>query len=44
MAFTNNHSVDAGREGLLDTINLLKGQGIGVVGAGANLAAQSGPR
>ena len=43
MAFTNNHSVDAGREGLLDTINLLKGQGIGVIGAGANLAEAREP-
>lgn len=43
MAFTNNHSVDAGREGLLDTIYLLKGQGIDVVGAGANLAEACEP-
>ncbi|MER8562661.1 CapA family protein [Mesorhizobium sp. M0578] len=38
MAVANNHIVDAGHEGLIDTLNLLHSQGIKTVGAGANLA------
>lgn len=38
MAVANNHIIDAGHEGLADTLNLLHSQGIKTVGAGANLA------
>lgn len=38
MAVANNHIVDAGHEGLIDTLNLLRSQGIKTIGAGSNLA------
>lgn len=38
MALANNHIVDAGHEGLIDTLNLLHSQGIKTVGAGASLS------
>ncbi|RWG77566.1 MAG: CapA family protein [Mesorhizobium sp.] len=37
MALANNHIVDAGHEGLADTLNLLRSQGIKTVGAGSSL-------
>jgi len=39
MSVANNHIVDGGHEGLLDTLKLLHSQGIKTVGAGANLSA-----
>ena len=36
LACANNHSVDAGHEGLLDTLDMLQSQGIATVGAGRN--------
>ena len=38
LSLANNHTVDAGWEGLRDTIQLLRGQGIAVTGAGENVA------
>ena len=38
MAVANNHILDAGHEGLIDTLDLLHSQGIKTVGAGASLA------
>src|SRR5204863_3692785 len=38
MAIANNHILDAGHGGLIDTLNLLRSQGIKTVGAGTNLA------
>ena len=38
MACANNHTVDAGHRGLMDTLSLLQRQGIKTVGAGANAA------
>jgi poly-gamma-glutamate capsule biosynthesis protein CapA/YwtB (metallophosphatase superfamily) len=38
MATANNHILDAGHEGLIDTLNLLHSQGIKTVGAGASLS------
>jgi poly-gamma-glutamate capsule biosynthesis protein CapA/YwtB (metallophosphatase superfamily) len=38
MAVANNHIVDAGHEGLIDTLNLLHSQGIKTVGAGRSLS------
>jgi len=38
MATANNHILDAGHGGLIDTLNLLRSQGIKTVGAGTNLA------
>lgn len=43
MAAANNHSVDAGHEGLDDTLNLLHSLGIRTVGAGANLSEAAAP-
>ncbi|MDA9391530.1 hypothetical protein WN73_12910 [Bradyrhizobium sp. CCBAU 45394] len=37
LSVANNHIVDAGHEGLKDTLNLLHSQGIKTVGAGSNL-------
>ncbi|MHB0773012.1 CapA family protein [Bradyrhizobium sp. 1.29L] len=38
MSVANNHIVDAGHEGLIDTLDLLRSQGIKTVGAGASLS------
>ncbi|QQO13881.1 CapA family protein [Bradyrhizobium diazoefficiens] len=38
MSVANNHIVDGGHEGLIETLNLLHSQGIKTVGAGANLS------
>ena len=38
MACANNHSVDAGHRGLMDTVELLQRQGIKTVGAGTSAA------
>jgi poly-gamma-glutamate capsule biosynthesis protein CapA/YwtB (metallophosphatase superfamily) len=38
MATANNHILDAGHEGLIDTLNLLRSQGIKTLGAGTSLA------
>lgn len=43
MTLANNHSVDGGYVGLLDTIELLRSQGIAVTGAGPDLAAALAP-
>lgn len=43
MSAANNHSVDGGHEGLLDTLELLQGQGIKTIGAGANLQEALAP-
>lgn len=43
MSAANNHSVDGGHEGLLDTLKLLQGQGIKTVGAGTNLKEALAP-
>jgi poly-gamma-glutamate synthesis protein (capsule biosynthesis protein) len=43
MAAANNHIVDAGHEGLLDTLDLLHRQGIAVCGAGRDRAAATRP-
>ncbi|MGY3146456.1 poly-gamma-glutamate capsule biosynthesis protein CapA/YwtB (metallophosphatase superfamily) [Bradyrhizobium sp. USDA 3397] len=37
MSVANNHSVDGGHAGLLDTLKLLQNQGIETIGAGASL-------
>ncbi|WP_162244430.1 CapA family protein [Burkholderia sp. Leaf177] len=38
MALANNHILDAGYEGLADTMKLLRSQGISTVGAGSSLS------
>lgn len=38
MALANNHTLDAGHEGLADTRALLESQGVRTIGAGADLA------
>ncbi|PDT64090.1 capsule biosynthesis protein CapA [Bradyrhizobium ottawaense] len=43
MAVANNHIVDGGHAGLIDTLSLLKSQGIKMVGAGANLSEAIAP-
>jgi poly-gamma-glutamate capsule biosynthesis protein CapA/YwtB (metallophosphatase superfamily) len=43
MACANNHILDAGYEGLADTLSLLRRQGIETVGAGADAAAAHAP-
>jgi poly-gamma-glutamate capsule biosynthesis protein CapA/YwtB (metallophosphatase superfamily) len=43
MACANNHSLDAGHEGLADTLSLLQRQGIATVGAGPDAAAAHAP-
>ena len=43
VALANNHSMDYGAEGLLDTLRQLSQAGIGHVGAGENLAAARRP-
>lgn len=43
MSVANNHIVDAGHEGMHQTVDLLRGQGIATSGAGENLAAASEP-
>lgn len=43
MAMANNHIIDAGHEGLIDTLNLLHSQGIKTVGAGVNLSEATAP-
>lgn len=37
LGLANNHMIDCGREGLLDTLAALRGEGISPVGAGATL-------
>ena len=37
MACANNHILDAGHQGLLDTLELLRNQGIKTVGAGPDM-------
>ncbi|MBB4264222.1 CapA family protein [Bradyrhizobium sp. CIR3A] len=43
MAVANNHCVDGGHVGLLDTLRQLRGQGIQTIGAGANLPEALAP-
>jgi poly-gamma-glutamate synthesis protein (capsule biosynthesis protein) len=43
MSLANNHIVDAGHEGILDTAHALQKQGIATVGAGRNLADATRP-
>jgi hypothetical protein len=43
MGMANNHSVDAGHEGMADTLAALRDQGILVVGAGANVVEARSP-
>jgi poly-gamma-glutamate synthesis protein (capsule biosynthesis protein) len=43
MACANNHIVDAGHEGLRDTLDLLRSQSVSTVGAGANIAEALSP-
>lgn len=43
VTLANNHSMDYGAEGLLDTLQQLEAVGIGHVGAGENLAAARKP-
>ena len=43
VTLANNHSMDFGKEGLLDTLQQLKKAGIGHVGAGKHLAAARRP-
>ncbi|WP_156393284.1 CapA family protein [Burkholderia sp. Leaf177] len=43
MGLANNHILDAGYEGLADTLELLHSQGIKTVGVGANLAEARTP-
>lgn len=43
MSVANNHIVDAGHEGMQQTVDLLRDQGIATSGAGENLAAASEP-
>ncbi len=43
MSVANNHIVDAGHEGMHQTVRLLREQGIATSGAGENLAAASEP-
>jgi len=43
VTLANNHSMDYGAEGLLDTLQQLDKSGIGYVGAGADLAAARKP-
>lgn len=43
MSVANNHSVDGGHAGLLDTLKLLQGQGIQTIGAGSNLSQALAP-
>lgn len=44
VTLANNHALDYGREALLDTIHLLTGAGIAVVGAGRDEAEARRPR
>jgi hypothetical protein len=43
MTCANNHIVDGGYEGLSDTLDLLRGQGIAVTGAGMSITEASEP-
>jgi poly-gamma-glutamate synthesis protein (capsule biosynthesis protein) len=43
MGMANNHTVDAGHEGMADTLQALRDQGIVVVGAGANIVEARSP-
>ncbi len=43
LSLANNHILDYGYEALFDTIHLLRGQGIRLIGAGSNLAEASAP-
>lgn len=43
MSLANNHAMDAGRGGLVDTVAALSGQGVRTVGAGANLIEAFAP-
>ena len=43
VSVASNHAMDWGADALLDTIDLLRGQGIKTVGAGRNLAAAREP-
>jgi poly-gamma-glutamate synthesis protein (capsule biosynthesis protein) len=43
VSLASNHAMDWGAEALLDTIDVLRGQGIAVVGAGGDLAAARAP-
>lgn len=43
MSLANNHAMDAGYRGLLDTVRALAGYGVGSVGAGANLTEALSP-
>lgn len=43
MACANNHTLDAGHRGLMDTLGLLRRQGIQTVGAGRNAAEAYAP-
>ncbi len=43
MTCANNHMIDGGYEGLADTLELLRGQGIAVTGAGVSLDEATEP-
>src|SRR5579864_4281556 len=43
MTLANNHMIDGGYEGLADTIELLRSQGIATTGAGENIAQATRP-
>jgi poly-gamma-glutamate synthesis protein (capsule biosynthesis protein) len=43
MTCANNHMIDGGYEGLADTLELLRGQGIATTGAGENIAEATRP-
>lgn len=43
LSLANNHATDNGRDGLLETMDTLRGWGMATVGAGENLEAAQGP-
>jgi poly-gamma-glutamate synthesis protein (capsule biosynthesis protein) len=43
MTCANNHMIDGGYEGLADTLELLRGQGIATTGAGMDIAEATAP-
>ncbi len=43
MTCANNHMIDGGYQGLADTLELLRGQGIAVTGAGMNVQEATAP-
>ncbi len=43
MTLANNHMIDGGYDALVDTIELLRGQGIATTGAGSDIAEATVP-